>query len=61
MEYKDGDPATKSQHNPNGSIYLAHNEFVVYNAAQIRMRYLVQVVKKTKEELRAERLSSKNK
>lgn len=30
-----------------------HNEFVVYNTNQVRMRYLVQVCKKTKEELAA--------
>lgn len=33
------------------SYALAHNEFVVYNTEQIKMQYLLQVVKKTKEEM----------
>ena len=31
-------------------MYLQHNEFVVYNTAQVRMRYLVHVAPKRKEE-----------
>ena len=31
---------------------LAANEFVVYNTNQIRMRYIVQVCKKSKEEIK---------
>jgi len=58
-EYRDGDPATKTKENPAGHTYLQHNEFVVYDTAQIRMRHLVQVVKKTKEELREGRLHDK--
>lgn len=30
---------------------LAHNEFVTYNSSQVKMRYLLQVVKKSKQEL----------
>jgi hypothetical protein len=32
---------------------LGHNEFVVYNNEQVKMRYILQVTKKTKEELLA--------
>lgn len=32
-------------------LTLQHNEFVVYNTDQIRMRYLIKVVDKTKEEM----------
>ena len=27
-------------------MHLAHNEYIVYNTSQIRMRYVVQVKKK---------------
>ena len=61
IEYKDYDPSTSNANYPLGtphSVQLQHNEFVVYNNAQIRMRYLVQVVRKTKEELREDKLRS---
>jgi len=42
------------QQNPV-AYQLGHNEFIVYNTAQVRMRYLLQIVKKTPEELRSQR------
>ena len=57
IDYKEGDPKTKSAMNRNGTFLLSHNEFIVYDTNQVRMRYLLQVVKKTKEELEKEKLA----
>jgi len=35
-------PYGKVVQNPNGN-YMGHNEFIVYNVNQVKMRYLVKV------------------
>ena len=34
-----------------GNMTLNHNEFIVYNSKQVRVRYMLQIVKKTKKEM----------
>ena len=55
VSYTEGDPLTKNQHNLTGSFSLDHNVYIVYNTSQVRMRYLLQVAKKSKHELESEK------
>jgi len=63
-EYDQDDTQKKWATNQNRSwgrpqFYgLEHNEFVVYNEGQSRIRYLIQIVQKTKEEIAKEKASN---